>query len=138
MLICDTSGLLAYFDRSDRQHEAVAAAVEGDPGPFVVSPYVVAELDYLLATQRGVAAELAALAELSGGAWKLAALDQPDLSSATGIVERYADQAIGVVDASLVVLAHRYHTDRLLTLDRRHFAVVRTIAGRPFTLLPAE
>ncbi|HSP64700.1 MAG TPA: PIN domain-containing protein [Candidatus Deferrimicrobium sp.] len=138
MLICDTSGLLAYFDRSDRQHEAVAAAVEGDPGPFVVSPYVVAELDYLLATQRGVAAELAALAELSGGAWKLAASDQPDLGTATGIVERYADQAIGVADASLVVLAHRYHTDRLLTLDRRHFAVVRTIAGRPFTLLPAE
>lgn len=137
MLICDTSALLAYFDRSDRHHAAVAAAVESDPGPFVLSPYVVAELDYLVATQRGVAAELAALGELAGGAWKLATFEAADLASATAVVERYSDQAIGVADASLVVLAHRYRTDRLLTLDHRHFRVVRTISGRPFVLLPA-
>ncbi len=137
MLLCDTSGLLAFFDRSDRHHGPVVEAVDGDTGPFVVSPYVVAELDYLLARHRGVPAELAALGELCGGAWKLASFDQADLTSAIGIVERYADQSIDLADASLVVLAHRYRTDRLLTLDRRHFGVVRTIAGRPFTLLPS-
>jgi predicted nucleic acid-binding protein len=36
----------------------------------------------------------------------------------------------------LVVLAQRYRTDRLLTLDHRHFRVLRTQAGKPFTLLP--
>jgi hypothetical protein len=33
-------------------------------------------------------------------------------------------------------LAARYRTDRLLTLDHRHFRVVRSIAGKPFALLP--
>ena len=51
-------------------------------------------------------------------------------------MERYADQEIGVTDASLVVLAHRYSTKHVLTLDRRHFTVVRPVGGGRFTLLP--
>lgn len=138
MLICDTSGLLAYFDASDAHYAEVSATVEADPGPFVVSPYVVAELDYLLATRRGVHSELAALTELAGGAWELADIKTPDLRDACTVIERYEDQEIGITDASLVILARRYRTDRLLTLDHRHFRVVRTSAGRPFTLLPTE
>lgn len=136
MLICDTSGLLAYFDAGDQNCDRVTAAVDADPGPFVVSPYVLAELDYLLATRHGVQEELAALGELAGGAWDLPALDATDLSRAREVINGYRDQAIGLADASLVVLADRLGTDRLLTLDRRHFSVVRTLAGGPFTLLP--
>jgi len=101
-----------------------------------VSPYVVAELDYLLATRRGVQAELAALTELSGGAWELPTMEVADLREAGTVIDRYRDQDIGVADASLVALAHRFRTDRLLTLDRRHFRVIRTTAGRPFAILP--
>lgn len=136
MLICDTSGLLAYFDASDAHNAQMAAVIEVETGPFVVSPYVVAELDHLLAARRGVPAELAALAELSSGAWDLAKFDAADLRDACAVVERYQDQEIGVADASLVVLADRYRTDRLLTLDRHHFHVVRTTAGKSFKLLP--
>ncbi|MGH8327709.1 MAG: PIN domain-containing protein [Steroidobacteraceae bacterium] len=71
MLICDTSTLLAYFDASDAHFAAVTAAIDADPGPFIVSPYVLAELDYLLTSRRGIHAERAALNELSGGAWTL-------------------------------------------------------------------
>ncbi len=138
MLICDTSGLLAYFDASDGWCTPVSAAIDADPGPFVVSPYVIAELDYLVATRRGVRPELSVLTELSGGAWELPAIQSGDLEEISRLVERYQDQNIGVADASLVVLAQRYQTDRLLTLDRRHFGVIRTAAGKPFTLLPED
>jgi predicted nucleic acid-binding protein len=136
VLICDTSGLLAFFDASDVHNEAVTSVIDGDPGLFIVSPYVIAELDYLLATRRGVQEELAALSELAGGSWELAAIDAPELREAHYIIDQYRDQEIGVADASLVVLAKRYRTDRLLTLDRRHFEVVRTASGKRFTLLP--
>lgn len=53
------------------------------------------------------------------------------------VIERYRDLGIGLADASLVVLADRYRTDRVLTLDRRHFGVLSTSAGRPFVMLPA-
>lgn len=136
MLVCDTSGLVAYFDASDVHCAQVSRIIEADPGPFVVSPYVVAELDYLLATRVGVAAELAALSELGGGGWELPAIAASELNDAREVIARYQDQDIGVADASLVVLARRYRTDRILTLDQRHFRVIRTIAGGPFTVLP--
>lgn len=138
MLVCDTSGLIAYFDADDAQHPSVSAAIGADPGPYVVSPYVLAELDYLLATRRGVTAELASLAELAGGAWDLPSLHASDLRRAAEIIDRYRDQRIGLADASLVVLAARLRTSRLLTLDERHFRVVHSLTGRPFQLLPAD
>ena len=137
MLVCDTSGLIAYFDASDKHCSEITAVMDADEGPFVVSPYVIAELDYLVATRRGLGAELSVLAELTGGAWELPSIDATDLEEIGHVIERYSDQQIGVTDASLVVLADRYRTNRLLTLDRRHFAVIRPLSGRQFDLLPA-
>ena len=65
-MIVDTSALLAYFDSREPDHAAVAEVLDGSTEPLVVSPYVVAETDYLVATRHGTNAELAALAELAG------------------------------------------------------------------------
>jgi predicted nucleic acid-binding protein len=136
VLVCDTSGLIAYFDASDAHHGAVSTAVEAEPGPFIVSPYVLAELDYLLATRRGVNAQLTVLRELTGGAWTLACCEIDEVREAGDVVDRYRDQDVGIADASIVVLAGRFKTDRILTLDHRHFRVLRTVTGNSFALLP--
>ncbi|HEX3615302.1 MAG TPA: PIN domain-containing protein [Solirubrobacteraceae bacterium] len=136
-LVCDTSGLLAYFDADEADHAAVTAAIEAEPGPFVVSPLVLAELDHFLGTRLGLARELATIDELAGPAWELAAFATADLRAARAVVARYADQKIGLTDASLLILAERYATDRILTLDHRHFRVLQTLDGDPFVLLPA-
>ena len=136
MLIADTSGLLGFFDTSEPRHAEVDAVVGSEEGALVVSPYVVAELDHLVSRRWGVRRELAIVGELCAGDWSLACLDSDDLGEAAGLVERYADHRIGVTDASIVVLAERYKTDRILTLDRRHFSVLRQRTGRPFTILP--
>jgi uncharacterized protein len=44
---------------------------------------------------------------------------------------------IGVADASNVVLAERYRTRTIMTLDRRHFDVLRPVTGGRLTVLPA-
>ena len=54
------------------------------------------------------------------------------------MIERYHDLRIGLTDASLVVLAARYETDRILTLEERHFRELRTLDGRSLVLLPAD
>jgi hypothetical protein len=79
---------------------------------------------------------LAVLAELAGGAWELAAFGVQDLAVARGVVERYADQEIGVADASNVVLAARHRVRTIVTLDRRHFDLLRPLGGGRFTVLP--
>jgi len=135
-VIVDTSALLAFFDSDEPDHDAVARVLEAATEPLVVSPYVVAELDYLVASRLGVSAELAVLRELAGGAWDLPGFGSEDLAEASTVVERSADQAIGVADASNVILAARYRTRTLVTLDRRHFDVMRPLGGGRFTLLP--
>jgi predicted nucleic acid-binding protein len=134
-VIADTSGLLALFNRTEPSHERVRALTAEADEPLVVSPYVAAELDYLVATREGVDVELSVMSELAGGAYDLPALDADDLQRAVDVIDRYRDQAIGIADASLVVLADRYRTREILTLDRRHFEVLRPLSGGRFKLV---
>ncbi len=136
MIIADTSGLLSSYVESGPQHEAVVEWMEKRDPVLVVSPFVVAEVDYLVATRKGVEAELAVLRELASGAYELATMDADDLAAGARLVERYRDLGIGITDASLVVLAERYRTRTILTLDRRHFGVLRPLSGGRFTLVP--
>ena len=134
-VIVDTSALLAFFDASEPDHEAVSEVLAAADA-LVVSPYVVAELDYLVATRHGVDDEFAVLDELTGGAWDLPAFDQEGLRRCREVISRYRDQAIGVADASIVVLAERYRTRAIASLDHRHFDVLRSLDGRSFDVLP--
>jgi uncharacterized protein len=52
------------------------------------------------------------------------------------MIAKYRDQEMGVADASIVVLADRYHTRTIVTLDRRHFDVLRPIGTGRFSVRP--
>ena len=135
-MIADTSGLLALFNAAEPRNADVAEIVADLEQPLIVSPYVVAELDYLITTRLGVRAELEVLEELSGGAYVLDAISPEDLARCADVVRRYEQLGIGVADASNVVLADRHRTRRILTLDRRHFDVVRPLSGGHFSIVP--
>jgi uncharacterized protein len=136
VLVCDTSGLMAHFNARDPDHDRVRAAVEAARGPFLVSPFVLAELDCLIGMRQGVEAEVTVLTEVARGAWNLASFTSDDFRQAIDVLDRYRDQDIGLTDASLVVLAKRAATRTLLTLDHRHFDGVRPLQGGHFALVP--
>jgi len=136
-VIVATSALLAFFDRDEPDHQAVSTLLAAPGEHLVVSPYVVAEVDYVVASRLGVEAELNVLRELAGGAWDLPALGADDLTVMVSVIDKYHDHAVGVADASNVVLAARYRTRTIATLDRRHFDVLRPLTGGRFTVLPS-
>jgi predicted nucleic acid-binding protein len=138
LILVDSSGLYAALVSTQSGHERVRNALEAERGPLLLSPFALAELDYMLARWEGRAAELALLEDVAAGAYELVAFPREDVAAALEVVERYRDLDIGLTDASIVVLAGRYGTERILTLDERHFRVLRTPGGRPFTLLPAD
>ena len=57
MLIVDTGPLVATADCDDVEHVACRELLEGDEGPLVTTPFVVAEAAYLVDRQRGPHAE---------------------------------------------------------------------------------
>jgi predicted nucleic acid-binding protein len=136
-MILDTSGLVAAFDPDQIDHMACAEALRG-ARDIVLSPFVLGELDYFVRRDRSTTDELALLAEVQSGALPLAEFSPADVGAARAVIEHYADLDIGLTDASLVVLAHRFDTHDLLTLDHRHFRAVRALDGKPFRLLPAD
>jgi uncharacterized protein len=138
VIVIDTSGLLAALDPDQRHHEPASRALRSDPGPFLLSPFILAELDYLLLTRVGARAERALLDEVAGGAYDLAPFDAGDVAEAVAVIGRHEDLRIGLADASVAVVAASARTTRLLTLDERHFRPMRPLWGEAFVLLPAD
>jgi predicted nucleic acid-binding protein len=138
VIVLDTSGLLAAIDGSQRHHPEAAAALRGSDGPRLLSPFVLAELDYLLARRVSPQAAVALLDQVAAGAYRLEPMAANDIARASEIVVQYRDLELGLTDASLVLLAERHRTLDVLTLDERHFRAVRGPEGRPFRILPAD
>jgi len=140
-LVVDTSAILAGLDEAYAEHEAIAAVLISEAGALVVSPMVVAEADYMLYTRLGAAAALRFGADVAAEAYELAEWTAADHATALEVIGRNSDDGnyIGITDAANVVLADRYRTTRLLTLDQRHFQRLRPLWGADyFTLLPYD
>jgi uncharacterized protein len=138
VIIADTSGLVAAFGHDTRPHRQARAAYEDDPGPVILSPFILAELEYLILRNAGVKAELDLLRDVADGVFTLAEFSPRDVAQAAAVAEQYQDLHIGLADASIVVLAARYQTTRVLTLDERHFRAMRPLHADAFTILPAD
>lgn len=137
MILLDTSGLLSALDSSQTHHSEAAASLSSASPPLLLSPFVLAELDYLIASRVSSAARASLLEEVKRGAYTLELMTARDVASAHSVIKRYADLGISLADASIVVLAERRGTRDVLTLDERHFRVL-TAEGEHFRLLPAD
>jgi uncharacterized protein len=137
-LLVDAGALYAQADRKDPHHAPVAEILRAEREPLVTSAITVAEADYLILSRLGVDVELAFLEDLAEGTYQVECLNRAELGSAMEVVRRYRDLAIGLADASLVVLAQRLRTRRLLTFDERAFCRVQPLQGGTFVLLPAD
>jgi uncharacterized protein len=137
-LIADTGPLYAHADRRDPDFAAVLGTIDQERGDIVVSAFAAAEVDYLLLRDFGVDVEASFVADLASGAFRLESLTRRELAEAHRQVLRYRDLELGLADASLVVLAGRFATTRLLTFDERHFRAVEPLQGGRFTLLPMD
>jgi hypothetical protein len=137
-LIVDAGPLYSQADRRDPDHGAVADVIRSTDEALVVSAFAAAEADFLILTRLGIETELAFLEDLASSSFQVEALSQPELTTALDVARRYRDLELGLADASIVVLAERFGTRRLLTFDERAFRSVTPLQGGQFTLLPPD
>jgi hypothetical protein len=136
-LLVDAGPLYAQADADDPSHRAVIDVLLAERGSLVTTQLVAAEADYLILRRLGIDVELAFLTDLATGTYEVECLTRAELQTASEVVAQYRDLRLGLADASLVVLAQRLRTTRVLTLDERAFRVVRPLQGGTFTVLPA-
>lgn len=133
--IVDTGALYAAADADDAAHEACVAALESEDFDLVIPALVVAEATYLIGTRMGASAESSFLRSLES--LEVAAPEPEDWRRIAELVARYANVGLGGTDASVVALAERLRVRTVITLDRRHFSVVRPRHCRNFRILPS-
>lgn len=139
-LIIDTSGYLVAATGRHPLHVDVLDVLDRIDQPPIVSPLVMAEIDYLVLDRAGVDQELQVIDDLTSGAYELPDLDVDDLRAARNVVAKYADLKIGLTDAVNVVLADRFDTRDILTTDQRHFRALTPLSRQfaAFRLLPSD
>jgi uncharacterized protein len=137
-LVVDASALYAQADADEPRHAAVAKLLRSERETLVTTELAVAEADHLILDRLGLEIELAFLEDLAEGTFVAECLTRSELVMARSVVERYRDLRLGLADASLVVLADRFKTRRIVTFDERAFRVVAPLSGGSFTVLPAD
>ncbi len=137
-LIIDAAPLVALADTADRMREPVRAALAAESGPLVIPAPITAEVDYLLGSRHGATARRRFLADLAAGRFTVAGLERSDYQTVIDLETRYADLDLGLADCSLIVLADRYQTDRVLSFDERHLRAVTPLRSRAFILVPLD
>lgn len=135
-LIFDTGPLYAAMDKSDVDHAACAALLEGSDEPVLVPAPVVVELDWLAGARLGHEPFDAFLADVQDGEIAVIDLAREDYVRVRELLERYSDLKLGFVDAAVVAILERLGETKLATLDRRHFTVVRPRHVDALELLP--
>jgi uncharacterized protein len=137
-LIVDAGALYAQADADEPRHAGVASVLTNEREALVTSELAVAEADYLILERLGLDVELAFIDDLASGTFQVECLTREETRAARRLVEQYRDLRIGLADASLVILADRYRTTRVLTFDERAFRAIAPLAGGTFTILPAD
>jgi uncharacterized protein len=73
---------------------------------------------------------------IENGDLELIGFDTTDFARANAIMKKYPSVPLGIADASVMTIAERYQIQRILTLDRRHFSLVKPSFMVYFELLP--
>jgi predicted nucleic acid-binding protein len=137
-IVADSGAVYGLYDRRDASHEGLRTAVEQARELIVLPAPTLGEIDYLLRVRLGNPALLRFLADIQEGAFVVESLTMADLGRCAALIAKYSNLDLGLSDASVVAVAERLGTDRILTVDQRDFRAIRSARGRPFHLLPTH
>ncbi len=142
IVVADTSGLVAALDETHPDGEA-ARTVLRDAGTLIVSPVLLSELDHVAGRVLGRDAANQAIDDIRrwvrAGRAVLPEVTATILDIAQTVHGRYFDLRLDLADAVNVAFAAQFHTNTVLTLDRRDFRAIQPLTDhRAFRLLPDD
>jgi len=132
--VVDAGPLIASANTADPAHQRSVDALSRTDLQLVIPALVVAEATYAVGVQLGPRGEASFLRGLES--FDIEAPDSSDWGRIGALVEQYGNLRLGGTDASVIALAERIDARTVITLDRRHFTVVRPRHCDSFELLP--
>lgn len=135
--IVDTSFLVSLINPRESSHQACLAVAQTTRERLVIPQVVLPEATYLVDKYLGHTAMRAMVRQLLQATWSLEPLLEGDMERIAAVLDQYRDQNIDFADAAIVAIAERLKAQRVLTLDRRHFSLLRPRHCAAFEILPS-
>lgn len=135
-VLVDTSFLVSLVNPKEKHHTACAITARKLEAQLVVPATVIPEAAYLIYARMGHPTMRAFIQQMQQPTWEMELVYLADLARSSELMAQYADNDIDFVDTTIVSIAERLKVQQILTLDRRHFSVVRPQHTSHFELLP--
>ena len=137
-LVVDAAPLVALADANDARSLAVLRCLERERGELVLPAPITVEADYFLGERLGGEAQERFVEDIASGLYRLEGLTTAEHREVHRLMQHYRGLRPGLADLSVVILAFRFNTLRILTFDYRHFRAMRPLQGGSFQLLPID
>jgi len=134
-LVLDTGPIVALLDADDPDHDRCVALADEHRDLVVPSPVLV-EVDYWVRKRLDIKVWRTFVEDLAGGAYRLESATVADVARAAELESQYDGLRLGFVDAAVIAVCERLDEDKVATLDRRHFSIVRPRHRATLHLLP--
>lgn len=131
-VLLDSGVIVALLDRSEKFHQACAAAVRSLEKPLITCEPVIAECCYLLRNLPG--APESVVENVAAGIFQIPFQLSSEANSVKQILHKYRDRKIDLADACLIRLADEFDTADILTLDK-DFLIYRWGKNKSFRIL---
>ena len=135
-ILVDTGPIYALADRDDDHHHPVAEFLTTNRELLIVPVTVLPEACYLLRKFLGRDAERGFVEYMAQGDYRMESLARDDLRRIDGLLGQYGSSGLDFVDASVIAMSERLAITQVLTVDRRHFGMVRPAHCAALHLIP--
>lgn len=127
MILADTGGLYALIDSQDANHRRAVSwyrqVVKTEQ--LVLTQPILTESWWLVSARLGVFYADKLWSSVIDGVFSLIELGKDDLAVALEIETKYADAALGFVDATSMAACERNRISQVFTFDRTHFELYK-------------
>lgn len=135
-IVADTGALYALMDKSDWWHQETKAYIETSKDKLIVPSPVLPEICYLANKYLGWHAEHTFLKSIVQNEITIHEIKKEQFQDILYYIEKYKDSNIGFVDAAVIVAAESLNISTIFTIDKKHFSIIRTKAGKHFEIAP--
>ncbi len=135
--LLDTGFLYAIADKDDDAHTPAVEVLRTLTDEELILPtLVLVEVTYLIQEKVSQSAMHSFVKELQSSPLQFEHIQRDDLARIHELLVKYADNELDFVDAAITTMAERLGITVILTVDQRHFRVIRPAYCDYFEILP--
>lgn len=134
-IIMDTSCMVGLIDKGLSKHCDIKEIATSTENEIIIPSPTIPEVCYMLNKKFGPEIELKFIEDIASAELQVEVLEFKDVLRIPEIIKKYRSLNIGFVDAAVTAISERLHTNKILTLDNRHFSTIVPLGFDYFDIL---